>query len=32
MMMCALRRLMSMPKSNVEIAVGSTGFREMVGA
>ena len=32
MMMCALRRLMSMPKSNAEIAVKSTGFREIVGA
>ena len=31
MMMCALRRLMSMQKSNAKIAVKNTGLREIVG-
>ena len=30
-MTCALRRLVSMPKISAEIAVKSTGFREIVG-
>ena len=30
MMRCALRRLVSMPKIFAEIAVKSTGFREIV--
>ena len=30
MMKCALRRLVSMPKISAEIAVKSTGFREIV--
>ena len=32
MMMCASRRLMSMPKNNAESAAKGTGFREIVGA
>ena len=32
MMMCALRRLMSMPKNKCRNRRESTGFREIVGA